>query len=1764
MPSLIPKITQPSHRKSCESQFKAAKLLAALAIAGLAGQALAAPPAANALPTGGTVVAGTAAISQAGNTMNINQSSQRAVINWNSFDVGSKATVNFNQPNSSASTLNYVNSASKSMINGAVNANGQVIFVNNNGVVFGKGAEVNVGGMVATTMNISATEFMSGKDTQVYEGGTTGKIINKGHITGNNINSYIALMAPQVVNTGVITATMSGNNAIALVAGQKVTLKFSGSQFVSVSVDASVVNALISNKLLINAGSGQVIIGANAAQNLMGSLIKNTGTISASDINTSGGKISLTADTIEQSGVIEANSAQATGGNISLKGNNITLASGSKTTATGAAAGGTINVGVNNANNQSVQDAIQNNSLANTVSVQTNATVDASATQNGNGGTINIWSQIKTLIAGNLFAKGGAQGGNGGFIETSSKGNVSIAASSIIDTSAPNGKTGMWTIDPQALIIDSAAASAISNALNSTSVTLDATGNACAFGSCTASQSALIRIMAGADIYSSNTATSLNLIATGGQIDINSNITAGQVYAVAQAINVNGSINTNGGNNSNIYLAGAIINILGNINSNGSNSNNSNNTNSSNLNSANTTTANNRRNGQNGLNADSNTYTSNGGLINILATGDINIGSNSYISANGINGGAVTIVSTAGTTTINGIVDSIGKATNGGNIAIVGKTQTDLIGALISSEGLSQGGVINLGQVNNLGNGTILAPPATAPPALTNFVNTALAAAVDSNNSITSSNINLDSQTGINAPNGTIVVFGDQIQINNSSLAAINGDIAIGRPSYSQGAVASLVAISNSTLTANRVETSGDLLGTQNTAVVSNEWLLDPTTVTITAAASTGGTLASALAATGASNISTADIVAAINAGNTVNVVATGAITQTGALAFAPATGITGTLILDNHLTQGSSITSSGGITSSGAGTVNLQFLAGGQSIVSGAITASSGPINVVMQSYWKANTTNLGSGAGANVINTAPITTRGGYVIMDGTGGTIDLVNQTITMGTVNVGYIQNIYPQASINTTTNAGVVSATSTGGNFIGAGYAAVSGGGIGAYESWGATLNIGGFVNIQAKSAGTNQYSYVIAGYGAGPINAAGNINITNTSSSTGLVAGGIYLSAGTTLTSYTGSVNISNNSTGSGSGLQILAPIAAATGITINNNNFNGTGVYSTAAISTTSGAITINSTDNIAGFFAVNLTGSVTAPQVGITASNANATGKGVSVTGGVTITAGTYATVGDALNITSTVATTGLAGGIVVTGGAITNNSNGGDVTFKTNGDITATSAVSFATANTTDHAQTITYDTTSGNLNSQITIGAITSQGASISAPVNVTVVATGAITQTGAWAFAPATGITDTLILDNHLTQGSSITSSGGITSSGAGTVNLQFLAGGQSLVSGAITASSGPINVVMQSYWKTNTTNTGFSGATVLNTAPITTRGGYVIMDGTGGTINLVNQTITMGTVNVGYLQDIYPQASINTTTNAGVVSATSTGGNFIGAGYSAVSGGGVGAYESSGATLNIGGFVNIQAKSAGTNQYSYVIAGYGAGPINAAGNINITNTSSSTGLVVGGIYLSAGTTLTSYTGSVNISNNSTGSGSGLQILAPIAAATGITINNNNFNGTGVYSTAAISTTSGAITINSTDNIAGFFAVNLTGSVTAPQVGITASNANATGKGVSVTGGVTITAGTYATVSDALNITSTVATDGLAGGIVVTGGAITNNSNGGSVTLVTNGDITATSAVSFATANTTNHVQTLTYDTRTGNLNSQITAGIFTF
>ena len=160
----------------------------------------------NALPTGGQVVAGQVAISQTSNatsaTMNVNQASQRAIVNWDSFNVGKNAQVNFNQPNQNAVILNRVTGASSSVIDGAIKANGQVILVNQNGVTFGKGSQVDAAGVTASTLDIANKDFMDGKST--YKGNGQGAILNEGKITTNSDGGYIALLAPEVRNQGYL------------------------------------------------------------------------------------------------------------------------------------------------------------------------------------------------------------------------------------------------------------------------------------------------------------------------------------------------------------------------------------------------------------------------------------------------------------------------------------------------------------------------------------------------------------------------------------------------------------------------------------------------------------------------------------------------------------------------------------------------------------------------------------------------------------------------------------------------------------------------------------------------------------------------------------------------------------------------------------------------------------------------------------------------------------------------------------------------------------------------------------------------------------------------------------------------------------------------------------------------------------------------------------------------------------------------------------------------------------------------------------------------------------------------------------------------------------------------------------------------------------------------------------------------------------------------------------------------------------------------
>ncbi|HEU5399104.1 MAG TPA: filamentous hemagglutinin N-terminal domain-containing protein, partial [Gammaproteobacteria bacterium] len=123
-----------------------------------------APLAALANPTGGQVVGGSATISTpSANGTVINQSSQRAAINWQQFSVGANQYVQFVQPNSSAVVLNRVIGSNPSSIFGNITANGQVFLVNPNGILFAPGATLDVAGLVASTQGISNADFMAGQ-----------------------------------------------------------------------------------------------------------------------------------------------------------------------------------------------------------------------------------------------------------------------------------------------------------------------------------------------------------------------------------------------------------------------------------------------------------------------------------------------------------------------------------------------------------------------------------------------------------------------------------------------------------------------------------------------------------------------------------------------------------------------------------------------------------------------------------------------------------------------------------------------------------------------------------------------------------------------------------------------------------------------------------------------------------------------------------------------------------------------------------------------------------------------------------------------------------------------------------------------------------------------------------------------------------------------------------------------------------------------------------------------------------------------------------------------------------------------------------------------------------------------------------------------------------------------------------------------------------------------------------------------------------------
>lgn len=200
--------------------------------------AQAAVPAATTLPQRPSVVSGSANVTSAGSAMTVQQSSDKAIINWGEFNIGSSASVNLQQPSNSSATLNRVTSGNASQIMGHLNANGQVYIVNPNGVIFGAGAQVNVAGLVASTMDIADGDFDAGQHVYVRQG-ATGEVVNEGTIQTTS-GGYVLLLGAKVTNAGTIKTP---NGKVVAAAGERVSVPLTQSGLVSIEVGSSATDA---------------------------------------------------------------------------------------------------------------------------------------------------------------------------------------------------------------------------------------------------------------------------------------------------------------------------------------------------------------------------------------------------------------------------------------------------------------------------------------------------------------------------------------------------------------------------------------------------------------------------------------------------------------------------------------------------------------------------------------------------------------------------------------------------------------------------------------------------------------------------------------------------------------------------------------------------------------------------------------------------------------------------------------------------------------------------------------------------------------------------------------------------------------------------------------------------------------------------------------------------------------------------------------------------------------------------------------------------------------------------------------------------------------------------------------------------------------------------------------------------------------------------------------------------------------------------------
>lgn len=339
------------------------------------------------------------------NITNITQHSDRA-IGVGNLDIQSYQTVNIQQNNSGSLFVAKDNRNDPTQILGKLSSNGRVMVLDENGIFFGANAVLDVGGIIASTGDLDNAAVLRG-DTSLELGNFgDASIINNGTVSVSGAG-LAAFVAPHVVNNGIISAKLG--KVVLASGGERATVDLYGDGLVELAVDGAKGKALIENTGNIEAGN--VLITANAAKDMVDTVINMKGVVKATTFEQKGGKIVLkggSAGKVKVDAILNA-SGENGGGEISVTGENIE------------------------------------------VSADTFVLADAIA--NGNGGQVYVYGFDNTAFSGNIYARGGQYSGNGGAVEVSAKNQLGYDGT--VSTMAANGLAGSFLLDPSFAVIHS-------------------------------------------------------------------------------------------------------------------------------------------------------------------------------------------------------------------------------------------------------------------------------------------------------------------------------------------------------------------------------------------------------------------------------------------------------------------------------------------------------------------------------------------------------------------------------------------------------------------------------------------------------------------------------------------------------------------------------------------------------------------------------------------------------------------------------------------------------------------------------------------------------------------------------------------------------------------------------------------------------------------------------------------------------------------------------------------------------------------------------------------------------------------------------------------------------------------------------------------------------------------------------------------------------------------------------------------------------------